>query len=107
LREKELESELSRFSRYSFLISKELPLSDRRQFPDTSSKILVHPPFKNLKHEEELLPMPVRSGDTISTTLLYFEDVRGIMDCEQPVGLNSDAIELRGLITTINGVWLV
>jgi hypothetical protein len=51
--------------------------------------------------------MPVRSGDTISITLLHSEDVRALMDCEQSVGLISDTIELPELIATIRGVWII
>jgi hypothetical protein len=51
--------------------------------------------------------MPVWFEDTISITFLHSEDVQAIMDWEQPVGLISDAIELRELIATIRGVWLI
>jgi hypothetical protein len=80
---------------------------NRRQFLDTSSQIFVHPPSKNVAHQEKRLPIPVRSGDTISITLLHSEDVRSLMDCEQSVGLISDAIELPELIATIRGVWII
>jgi hypothetical protein len=79
---------------------------NRRQFLDTSSKSFVHPPCKNVAHQEERLPIPVSSGDTISITLLHSEDVRAIMNCKQPFCLISDAIELPELIATIRGVWL-
>ena len=67
----------------------------------------MHPPSKNVAHQEERLPIPVRSGDTISITLLHSEDVRSLIDCEQSVGLISDAIELPELIATIRGVWII
>jgi hypothetical protein len=66
----------------------------------------VHPPCKNLAQQEDRLPVPVRSEDTVSTTILHSEEAWEVMGCGQPVGLNSDANELRGLVATIGGVWI-
>jgi hypothetical protein len=79
----------------------------RRQFLDTSSQIFVHPPCKNIAQQEDRLPLPVMTGDTVSITLLHSEDVRAVMGCGQAVILNHDANELRGLIETIRGVWII
>jgi hypothetical protein len=54
-----------------------------------------------------LLAILVMSGDIVSINLLHSEDVRAVIGCGQPVGLNSDADGLRGLIATIRGVWLI
>jgi hypothetical protein len=67
----------------------------------------VHPPSKNVAHQDERLRIPVRSGDTISITLLHSEDVRSLMVCEQSVGLISDAIKPPELFATIRGVWII
>jgi hypothetical protein len=51
--------------------------------------------------------MQKRSGCTISVILVHPEDVRAVIDFEQQVGSNYDAIELRELIATIRGAWLI
>jgi hypothetical protein len=66
----------------------------RRQFLDTSSHIFVLPPCKNLAQEDNRLPVPVKSGDTVSIPPLPSEDVRAVMGCGLPVTLNYDANEL-------------
>jgi hypothetical protein len=67
----------------------------------------VHPPCENLVQHEDLLPVPVGSGDIVSITLLHSNDFRAVMGCGQPVGFNSDANALQGLNENIRGVWLI
>jgi hypothetical protein len=61
---------------------------------------------KNVAHQEERIPIPIGYGYTISNTPIYSEDVRTIMDWEQPVGVISDTIELQELIANIRGGWI-
>jgi hypothetical protein len=51
--------------------------------------------------------VPVRSEDSVSITLLHLQDVRAVLGCGQPVSLNYDANELRGLIATTRGAWII
>jgi hypothetical protein len=80
---------------------------NRTRFLDTSSHISVNSPCTSGSPQKARLPVPAKSGDTVSITLLHSEDSLAIIGCGIPGCLNSDSDESLGLIATIRGVWLI
>jgi hypothetical protein len=80
---------------------------NRTRFLDTSSQIFVNPACTSGSPQRSRLPVPAKSGDSVSIILVHSEDSLAILGCGKPGCLISDSDESLELIATIRGVWLI